>query len=399
VVECYYVIIVDIACSNIYLETAVSETDSASAAPGRKPWIPAVIVLVSVMFLLLFLECSERVICSIRHRSLRYIIYPFFQDVSPSLPQARRARTVTVEKSTGSAQTESTGNAQTESSVEAEQDYYKLTPGEAGEGIRINSLGFRGKEFVPEKPGGVYRIFCTGGSSTFSSECGEGETYPARLETMLDKFETKHADIEVINAGFEGYDTAKIVSLIQNEINTYRPDLITVCEAFNDLEDTMFVINSFARRVYWQAHRLLYNRSLLYTNLLFWCGRRGMDTAVYAAKFTGRKERYSTNLRAICQSALKSGTRVVFVLQPFFHPEDSSIGYMRNFSLIHQDFLAEMKKVARDMNVPLVDPRRAFSSHRNPRELFIDSVHLTPAGSDLLARELYRVLTTTPGLL
>ena len=245
----------------------------------------------------------------------------------------------------------------------------------------------------------MYRIFCTGGSSTFSSECSEGETYPARLETMLDELETKHIDIEVINAGFEGYDTSKITSLIQNEIYSYRPDLITVCEAFNDLEDTIFMIDTLARRIYWQVHRLLYKRSLLYSNLLFWCGRRGMDTAMYAAKLLGRKERYGDNLRNICRSARKTGARVVFVMQPFFHPGSSSAKYMQSFSLIHQEFLAEMGKVALEMNVPLVDPRRAFDSHGKLPKLFIDCVHLTPAGSDLLARELYKILTTTPGLL
>ena len=61
----------------------------------------------------------------------------------------------------------------------------------------INSKGFRGEEvnLVTDK----YRIIALGGSTTISTEVNDHETYPAQLQSLLNKKGEKY---EVLNMGF-----------------------------------------------------------------------------------------------------------------------------------------------------------------------------------------------------
>ena len=44
-----------------------------------------------------------------------------------------------------------------------------LIPNQRSDSVNINSLGFRGPEFSPEKPAEAYRIFMLGGSTLFGT--------------------------------------------------------------------------------------------------------------------------------------------------------------------------------------------------------------------------------------
>ena len=73
--------------------------------------------------------------------------------------------------------------------------------------IDVNSLGFRGEEFEPKKPPGVYRIFVLGGSTTFGypeSIPSNQETYPYKLQVDL-REQLHDPKLEVVNAGVTGY--------------------------------------------------------------------------------------------------------------------------------------------------------------------------------------------------
>ena len=100
--------------------------------------------------------------------------------------------------------------------------------------IEINSEGFRGKEFLSEKPGDVYRIFMIGGSTMFGSSITDDTTIPSILQKMLD---TQNLDlkIEVINAGMSGGNTISETELIKSKITKYEPDLLIIYDGWNDL--------------------------------------------------------------------------------------------------------------------------------------------------------------------
>jgi len=102
--------------------------------------------------------------------------------------------------------------------------------GEERVSIRINSLGFRTREFSPAKPPGVVRVLCVGGSTTFAGRSNE-ETYPAQLEGML---QARWPGLEVLNLGISG--TRSDYWLQRREkLFSFQPDLVVSLHFVNDL--------------------------------------------------------------------------------------------------------------------------------------------------------------------
>jgi len=125
--------------------------------------------------------------------------------------------------------------------------------------VAVNSLGFRGPEFSPEKPTGTFRIFALGGATTFGhfpSISSDATTYPARLETLLnaEKLDTAVIRYEVINAGVPGYSVRTSLQNLAARILFFDPDMIVVYHGADDLarygaEDDLVrpLLDSFAR--------------------------------------------------------------------------------------------------------------------------------------------------------
>ena len=71
-------------------------------------------------------------------------------------------------------------------------------PGPNSYATRINSLGMRGEEMTLEKPPGVYRILCLGGSMTYGTGTSESQhSYPAQLQTVLNSVAPEGVRYEV----------------------------------------------------------------------------------------------------------------------------------------------------------------------------------------------------------
>ena len=355
-------------------------------------WRYCCIPLLSIIAFILLLELGDRVYCAFRYNNPRYLAYPFLEEQSYMLPPAHRVA--------------STGMRQ------YEEGYYKMpTDGTVEEeGININSLGFRGEEFSPRKRSGTVRIFCTGGSQTFSSECPDGQSYPDILEEMLNSQPGGTVSYEVINAGFQGYTTSHILNLIQEELCRYKPDLITVSEAFTEVGTHTMVLNSPGKRFFWMVHMLLFQRSLLYSDMVFMMSKRGYMTAGLLGNISRWFATYTGNLHEIARLARKHGIKLVFVQQPILSPEkrertvykgvtsvDSNARleteYFKQFMHLHNSMLTAMADVAREEGVLLIDPRPALSNHHDPKQLYTYYMHFSPAGSRVMAEQIYNGLT------
>lgn len=71
-----------------------------------------------------------------------------------------------------------------------------------GTDVRINSLGFRDREYSVQKPPGVFRILCLGDSTTFGHWLPVEKTYSKVLEELLNRiWKSSGMRFEVINAG------------------------------------------------------------------------------------------------------------------------------------------------------------------------------------------------------
>lgn len=101
--------------------------------------------------------------------------------------------------------------------------------------VHINRQGFRGPDVTLETPPGVTRIMVIGASTVMDgATSSDAATWPARLEHWLDSL-GQGRRFEVINAGVPGYLAIDNVIRFQTELRYYRPDLIVLYQAHNDL--------------------------------------------------------------------------------------------------------------------------------------------------------------------
>ena len=97
-----------------------------------------------------------------------------------------------------------------------------------------NSEGFRGPEFLKEKPNNTYRIFVLGGSTTFGDGNDDNETWPYYLQEIFDVADLSY-NVEVINAGTSSAWSGSETKMIREKILGYNPDMLMIYDGWNDV--------------------------------------------------------------------------------------------------------------------------------------------------------------------
>lgn len=104
--------------------------------------------------------------------------------------------------------------------------------------VQTNEDGLRNAGLTRQKPDGVYRILALGDSFTFGMSAQGTEAYPHRLELCLQ--EASAPQVQVANAGFQGFSHDAYYIFYQNVGQFYNPDLVVInIFAQNDLQDIM----------------------------------------------------------------------------------------------------------------------------------------------------------------
>jgi lysophospholipase L1-like esterase len=310
-----------------------------------------------------------------------------------------------------------------------EGGYYKFPPryvlrGAAGMGphdtARINALGFRGRDFSPQKPPGTFRIICLGGSSTFGFHNSDTGTYPYLLQRLLDR-RRLGTRVEVINAGFPYYGTGNVRSLLEQELVHYDPDLLTLYAAFNDTGWPLEV-SPVARSLGWlQQHSIIYLllKQYVVTDRTVYRGKKvtdwlqGPPNAEAIDRDASRiAARYRGNVEAIATFARRNGMRLVLIRQPMtanysdpgaFPSYEDEVAFVRQklsqggrltarerALLVHRRLIHELDRIARERRLPVVDNIRIVDQDRRRLTTW---VHLTEEANLRLAEALARVVT------
>lgn len=109
----------------------------------------------------------------------------------------------------------------------------ELKPNSRRGHIRINSNGFRGREYDREVPAGVKRIAIIGDSETFGAFLKDHETLSESLELQLNRMSGSKS-YEVLNFGVPGYNTSQEFALLKKKVIHYHPSLVILYYVFND---------------------------------------------------------------------------------------------------------------------------------------------------------------------
>lgn len=309
---------------------------------------------------------------------------------------------------------------------------YRLHPGYRGRitnhvefdhEVVINSHGMRG----PEPADAPMRVLVLGDSFTFGVGAGEEETFPARLQAHLRE---TGRDAVVWNAGVPGYGVPDEVDWYERWGVPLKPNVLVIAAFLaNDLQDAMpgsqtRVVDGElvagaggggARRwLYYNSHLFRLVKSSLLEGPLRqklglaepWARReRRSELALYGERLppelapaVAATEQAVDRLVAEAASA---GTLVLAVLVPSLPQVD-----VRRWEALHRELgVAPRRHDPRRPNrlfaamlerrdVPVVDATDVIAAavKRGKPIYYQRDQHLTPAGYDLLAREVARTL-------
>jgi len=111
--------------------------------------------------------------------------------------------------------------------------------------IKINSDGFRDREFSIQKPKGTYRIIALGDSMTFDWGLNIEDTWPKQLENKLNTL-NNGINYEVLNFGVPGYNTFGEVEMFKERGMKYNPDMIILGFLYNDIVNNTRMVEIYA---------------------------------------------------------------------------------------------------------------------------------------------------------
>jgi lysophospholipase L1-like esterase len=103
-----------------------------------------------------------------------------------------------------------------------------------GKAIKVNTDGFRDRDFVIPKPGKTYRILVLGDSFTWGVGLSIDETLPKQLEKELTN--ASRSSVEAINGSIPGFNTVQELMLLKEKGLKYDPDMVLLVYNFNDIE-------------------------------------------------------------------------------------------------------------------------------------------------------------------
>lgn len=310
---------------------------------------------------------------------------------------------------------------------------WRSAPGDAQQ-VSHNSLGFRGKETTWKKPPGVFRIVTLGGSSVYgSSESNDDAVWSQRLEVILrERHPSK--EIEVVNCGCYGYTSFEMLVQLAFRAVNLEPDLVILYETVNDMRAALYTAGAMTPALdntHWRAvwpvdrpsslektlqhsrtyvfmRRYLTNYATSRADLSYWtmvnfksgsnelyCGN---GQGGYPGGKTPREgiDNYRRNLEEMISIAESRGARVFIATQAvmewdFYLPgrerecADTQLKVFREIQDVQRD-VAKARGVALGETGAQIEAEDAKHFAATGTHLFLNDVHPTDAGSDVIAR-------------
>jgi len=296
--------------------------------------------------------------------------------------------------------------------------------------VRINSIGLRDREVDVPKPSGVFRVLAIGDSVTFGFGVHVEDSYPKRLEALLNASRNNGANrVEVLNAAVPGTALVSYLKTLRAEGSILQPDLILVGIVLNDIMDydAVFAPSAPARRSMVGTRLRELNRALLLHSHLYLLSYISLKSfliqigafdinSAYDFDFlavrppTERQARaWASSLKIISQmvnAARDLGVPIVLVVFPLAVQIDKQTLdlFRRSLNLTLDDSALDgipqqrLGEFARAHKVPLIDLLPSFRKF-DSRALFLsnrsishDWAHPSPAGHDLAAMEILAAL-------
>jgi len=272
----------------------------------------------------------------------------------------------------------------------------------------INSDGFVGKELEPEGDD-LWRIVAVGDSCTYGGG-HKTDNYAAMLELMLDQQAPPGRRYEVVNAGVSGLNSELALRRLRSKVIALEPDVVTIYIGWNDLMKVDPLSQGGGER--WSSVARMIDdlwlvkgmRKLIFFYLRsnLWPPKTGPESR------TGRfadfePSFYEHNLVEMIEAVRGIGSRPVLLTLPTVVKPDMTLADLENAKVIFPYFRSAygvgdlldliaaynrvIRRVAAREDVPLVELSGSFEEIEDTPRYFIDTMHLSPFGMELVATE------------
>lgn len=293
-----------------------------------------------------------------------------------------------------------------------------------------NSLGFRGQETAWRKPPGVFRIVTLGGSSVYGmSESKDDAVWSQRLEVLLNERHPSQR-LEVVNGGVPGYTSFEMLVQLAFRLVNLEPDLVIVYETVNDMRAALYTAGAVTPAVdntHWRSvwpvdrpsslekalqhsrtyvflRRYLTNYASSRADLFYWAmvDYDPKSTELYCNRSRGGYpngvvpreglENYRRNLDEMIAIAESRGARVFIATQAVMEWDLQTKECPETQLRVFREIQAIQREVAQARGVALAETGAAIEAEdaqhfaATGKHLFLNDVHPTDAGSDLIAR-------------
>jgi lysophospholipase L1-like esterase len=304
--------------------------------------------------------------------------------------------------------------------------------------LRVGPKGFRGEDFPARRPAGELRVACFGDSRTIGEALEERDTYPARLaSTLADRLPGRQ--VRVLNLGADGWSSHQGLALLDSQAAGYSPDVAVFAFGVNDTDTDWGLSDLDKARAMDSAFVTL--QATLYRSMTFYWAQRqflrakgalfGRTRVVRPERDASGKRRsrvseaeYAANLAAFAAACRRSGIEPVLLLLPVSPYRDWSsyavpasdyasrfaqaqeLQRRGEFAAAHAAFAAAAEstvfaawsRAARERataeRIAVVDMSRPFLDVMQHESLYVDEMHPSPRGADLIARFLADAIVT-----
>jgi len=234
---------------------------------------------------------------------------------------------------------------------------------------------------VPSLSADRRRIVALGDSCTFGLGVNDDQTWPARLQSLIDE---RGLQADVINAGVPGYTAFQGRQWLQTEGAALRPDLVVACFGFNDRDVWASQSDFETHQQFARAARLdLLRHSRFLTVLQDAWNSKSAPPAKTSRRPRLTYTEFHDTLLGIRHWCTEHDAKLVLMAWPF----EPQVRVQSDALEPYQEILIE---TGRREEIPVVNLITAFESVDEP--LFLDHVHANPAGCRVAAAGVLQVI-------
>jgi lysophospholipase L1-like esterase len=288
---------------------------------------------------------------------------------------------------------------------------FALVPGEYprnGRVLRVNPEGLAGRDLVRDAS---LRIATLGDSCTLGE--GDGEiSYPAMLGRRL---AADGSGVEVLNAGLAGLDAEQLERRLESVVLPLGPDLVLILAGWNDLMKRSPLSQGSTEGLAGWSRAIddLWLIRGLRKAMFFWIRSRFGKPVTGAAGETGRfrdfrPQPFEASLRGMISISRAAGAEVHLLTLPSVLRRDMLAYDLETARVVFPYFLSgnrlgdtmdlieaynrSIRRISVENGVPLIDLAARFETLDSTRGYFLDTMHPSALGMDLMAETVEREL-------